>query len=123
MRQLRRQQWLVASAFLLALLITGLFGWRMVRRAVYWHNHRDEPIRPWMSVPYVAHSYRVPPRVLYKAIGLEPMPHDRRPLRMIAREQNRPVAELIAELQDAIAEVRSARPPPPESPRHGGTPP
>src|SRR5947209_1261764 len=121
MRQLSRQQWLVALAFLLALAVTGLFGVRAVRHAVYWHYHRDEPIRPWMSVPYIAHSYRVPPHVLYKAIGLTPIPHDRRPLRQIAREQNRPVADRVTELQDAIAEVRSARPPWPESPHHGGT--
>jgi len=125
MRQLSRQQWLVALAFLLALAITGLFGVRAVRRAVYWHFHKDEPIRPWMSVPYIAHSYRVPPHVLYKAIGLTPIPHDRRPLRLIAREQSRPVEQLIDELQAAIVHARPPYPPPPppEQPMHGGTPP
>ena len=123
MRRLSRQQWLVALAFLLALTVTGLFGARTVRRAVYWHYHKDEPIRPWMSVPYVAHSYRVPPHVLYKAIGLAPAPHDRRPLRQIAREQNRSVEQLIAQLQEAIVHARPPFPPPPEEPAHGGTPP
>ncbi|PYS91828.1 MAG: hypothetical protein DMF64_10845 [Acidobacteria bacterium] len=125
MRRLSWQQWLVALAFLLALSVTALFGLRTVRRAIYWHSHRDEPIRPWMSVPYVAHSYRVPPHLLYKAIGLTPVPHDRRPLRLIAREQNRPVEQLIVELQEAIVHARQSFPPPPSAapPPHGGTPP
>ncbi len=38
-------------AFVLVLLATGLFSVRTVRRAVYWRFHRDEPVRPWMSVP------------------------------------------------------------------------
>lgn len=104
--------------FLLAVVATGLFGVRAVRRAIYWRNHRDEPLRPWMSVRYVSRSYRVPPHVLYKAIKVAPIPHDRRPLRDIAREQNRPVEDLIAELKEAIIHSRPPYPPPP--PPDGG---
>ena len=77
----------------------------------------DEAIRPWMSVGYVARSYHVPPPVLYRAIDLNDVPRDRRPLREIAREQNRPVEVLITDLQKAIADFR-AHPehfPPPQS--------
>jgi hypothetical protein len=130
MRKLGWQQWVLLATFLLALLVTGLFAVRTVRRAVYWRNHRDEPIRAWMNVHYVAHSYRVPPHVLYKAIGL-PLgpPPDKRPLREIARAQNRPVEALIAELQDAIVHARPPYPPPSPPPlphedsSHGSTPP
>jgi hypothetical protein len=126
MRKLGWRQWVLLALFLLALLVTALFGVRTVRRAVYWRNHRDEPIRAWMNVHYVAHSYRVPPHVLYKAIGLPPGPPDRRPLREIARAQNRSVEDLIAELQDAIVHSRPPYPPPPPDegkPPHGSTPP
>jgi hypothetical protein len=111
-------------AFALAALGTGLFATRAVRRAIYWQTHRDEPIKPWMSVRYVARSYRVPPHVLYQAIGLEPQPRDRRPLREIAREQNRSVEELIAELQEAIKHARPPYPPPspPPPPDRGQSP-
>lgn len=118
MRKLGWHQWLLLLLFLLALAVTGLFAVRTVRRAIYWRYHRDEVIRPWMPVPYVARSYRVPPHVLYQAIGLEPIPHDRRPLRQIAGEQNRPVEALINELQTAVIQFRASPPPP-----HGGTPP
>lgn len=127
MRRLGWQQWLVLGLFLAALAVAGLFGVRAVRRAAYWRGHRDVPIRPWMSVPYVAHSYRVPPRVLYEALGLKPQPPpDRRPLRLIAREENRPVEELINTLQETITRERESHPPPPgrrAKPFEGGVPP
>ncbi|MBD0371368.1 MAG: hypothetical protein ICV60_11070 [Pyrinomonadaceae bacterium] len=119
MKKLGWYQWLLLAVFLLAVIVTGLFAVRAVRRAVYWQTHRDEQIRPWMSVRYVARSYRVPPHVLYQAIKLEPVPRDRRPLREIAREQNRPVEALVYELQQAIKDFRANPPPklpPPTSP-------
>jgi len=117
---LKRSNWpviAIATAFALVLSVTGFFAVRTVRRAVYWRVHRDEPIRPWMSVPYVAHSYRVPPHVLYEALGI-PFPlRDRRPIRQIAREQNRPVTEVISVLETAIARARSHEPGAPPPPR------
>jgi hypothetical protein len=105
------QKWIALIAFLLVIVMTGFFAVRTVRRAAFWRQHRDEVIRPWMSVPYVAHSYRVPPRVLYQALGIPAQAHDRRPLRQLAREQNRPVDELTSILQQAIARERANHPP------------
>ena len=126
MKRLGWKHWLILLAFLLAASVAGLFAVRTVRRAVYWSRHRDEVIRPWMSVSYVAHSYRVPPHVLYKAIKLTPVPHDRRPLREVAREQKRPFEELAAELQKAVEEFRAhpdwSPPPPPPQPDGGRKP-
>jgi hypothetical protein len=122
MKRLSWRQWVLVAAFLLAAFGTGLFATRAIRRAVYWQTHRDEPIKPWMSVRYVARSYRVPPHVLYQAIGLEPQPRDRRPLREIAREQNRSVEDLISELQEAIKHARPPYPPPPPPPERGQSP-
>jgi hypothetical protein len=122
MKKLGWHQWLLLGLFLVAVFATGLFAARAVRRAVYWHYHRDETIRPWMSVRYVSRSYGVPPPVLYKAVGVEPVPGDRRPLRELARQQNRPVNDLISELQEAIKEWRAspAPPAPPGIPSRGG---
>jgi hypothetical protein len=122
MRKLGWHQWVLLSLLLVAVFVTALFGVRAVRRAAYWHNHRDEVIRPWMSVTYIAHSYQVPPHVLYQAINLAPVPHDRRPLREIARQQNRPVETLISEVQNAIVHSRPPYPPPPP-PTDGGAAP
>jgi len=112
MRRFGRTQWLVTLALVLAVALTGLFAVRTVRRAVYWSFHRDETIRPWMSIPYVAHSYRVPPHVLYEALGIPHPPHDRQPIRELAHEQNRSAEELIAILETAIAHEREVHPEP-----------
>jgi hypothetical protein len=117
MKKLEGRQWLVVLAFVLVVSVTGLFAVRTVRRAIYWHYHQDEPIRPWMNLGYIAHSYSVPPWVLHQALGLPPKP-DRRPIREIAREQHRSVNEVIAILQDAIVHARPPYPPPgPPPPR------
>lgn len=101
---------LLVASLAIALVVTLLFGVRLVRRII--DRPTNEPIREWMSVPYVAHSYRVPPRVLFDALGLPDSPGDRRPLRDIARDQNRTVDNLIQTLQDAIERERQARRPP-----------
>jgi len=116
------KQSLLVLALALVVALTGLFAVRTVRRALYWRLHRDEAIRPWMSLPYVAHSYRVPPQVLYQALGIDHPPHDRRPIREIAYEQNRPVDEVIATLQEAIARERASRPGQPPPPIQGRSP-
>ena len=92
----------VGLAFMLAMAGTIIFGSRAGRRARQIHA-ANEPIREWMSVPFVAHTHHVPASVLFQAIGVHPRePHDRRSLRHLAHESNRPVAELIAQLQRAI---------------------
>ena len=107
MKRLGWRGWLILIAFVLAASFAGIFVARTVRHALYWSRHRDEAIRPWMSVGYVAHSYSVPPDVLYRAINLNPVPHDRRPLRLIAKEQNRPVEAVTADLEKTIADFRA----------------
>ncbi len=119
------RKWLVLLAFVLVVSLTGLFAVRTVRRTIYWRFHQDEPIRPWMSLGYIAHSYRVPPWVLSQALGLPSKPGkpDRRPIREIAREQNRPVDEVIATLQDAIVHARPPYAPAGARPARDATPP
>lgn len=119
MQVTRKQRILLFGGLAVALVITLLFGIRLVRRFI--DRPTNEPIREWMSVPYIAHSYRVPPRVLFDALGLpDPdKPRDMRPIREIARAQNKNVADLITTLQAAIEVERKTRRPggdPPEPP-------
>ena len=104
----RWQQWLVLAVFLLVTGFTGFKAVRMVHAVRYWRAHRDEPIRGWMNVGHVAHSYRVPPRILYLALGLPEKPADKRPLREIAKVQHRSVEELRTILQNAIISARAS---------------
>jgi hypothetical protein len=113
MKSLGWSKWIVLLAFVLVVSFTGFFAFRTAQRAIYWHYHKDETIRPWMNVGYIAHSYQVPPHVLYRAIGLPNKPPDRRPIRDIARAQNRTVDDVIADIKSAIVHSRPPYPPPP----------
>ena len=105
--------WLVAVLFLVAVVGTSLFTIRAVRQASRLRARVDEPVQAWMSVPYIARSYRVPPHILFQAIGVQPgPPRDRRPIREIARVQGRPVEELISELNEAVRRARQGSPTP-----------
>ncbi len=84
----------------------------------------SEPIRPWMSVPYIAHSYHVPTRVLFEALGLSEDRRDWRPIAAIARQQNRTVQEVIHILYQAIVDNNPAFiPPTPMAPHPSETAP
>lgn len=107
-----RKQWAILILFLLVVGFTGFYIYRTVERAAYWRQHQDQPLANWMGVGYIAHSYHVPPPVLYEAIRVKPEPHDRRPLSQIAKAQNRPVEEIKIELEAAINKFRAANPPP-----------
>jgi hypothetical protein len=92
----------IGLAFVLAIGGVLLFASRATRRARQFHT-ASEPIHGWMSIPFIAHTHHVPASVLFQAIGVQPrLPHDHRSVRHIARELNRPVPEVIAQLQRAI---------------------
>lgn len=106
------QQWLVLVLFLAVAGFTVFKAMNTAREVSYWKAHRDEPIRGWMNVGYVAHSYRVPPHVLYLALGLPHKPPDKRPLRKIAKAQHRSMDEIRGILLNAIVHARPPYPPP-----------
>jgi len=105
--------------FCLAIALTFFFGYRAGRTArhVRW---QDEPIQPWMSVPFVAHTHHTRSELLFQAIGVQPNPRDRRSIRDIARAEKLPVAELIRNLRNAIENANrpgsEAVPPPAKAP-------
>ena len=99
----------VGIAFVVAIAGTVGFAFRAGRQ-VRRIRTESEPIRAWMSVPFIAHAHHLPASVLFQAIGVQPrQPQDRRSVRHIARDINRPVTELMAQLQRAIA--AAAQPP------------
>lgn len=107
---------LLTLGFVLAIAIVSVFGYRAGRHAhlMRWAN---SPVRPWMSVPFVAYTHHVPVETLFDAIGVPPNPRDRRSLRRIAREEKRPVEDLVRDIDKAIAKTRGA----PATTPHGPT--
>lgn len=109
MISLWRKRPILTSAFLLACLVTLFFSGRFVVQAVYWANHHEEPVRPWMTVGYIARSWGLEPRELDAEAGL-PLPEVKgrpQPLSEIAKERGVPVADIIAEVEAAILVLRA----------------
>lgn len=90
----------LAVALVLVFVLAAFLAFRAVQAGV--RARGDEPIRPWMTVPYVAHSHHVQQDALWNALGIPPHRHDHRPLGRIARDQNLRVGDLIATLKGAI---------------------
>ncbi|MSP21609.1 MAG: hypothetical protein EXR66_01055 [Dehalococcoidia bacterium] len=93
-------QWLLCAMLVGAMLFAGLFAVRTVRYSLYWSQHRADPIERWMTVNYVAHSYGVPPEVLWQALGEE---HGKAPTRSVRR----PLSEVVADHGQTFEEVRA----------------
>ena len=104
-------------------MLTGLFMMRAGHHAAHLRARGDEPIRPWMTVPYIARAYGVPPQVLFEAVGVSPDPRDRRPIGRIAAQQGRPVPAVIQEVRAAIVRYYSQQAPVPPTPPIPPTPP
>lgn len=114
---------LLIVALIMVSLFTVNFAVRAFHHGRRFHERTDEPIQPWMNVPYIARAYRVPPPVVAAAIGLAPEQRDRRPLQEIAREQRRTTETLIAEIMAAIERERATKPPGPPGPPQAEQPP
>lgn len=108
-RKGRLLRWLLRAGFVVALGLTLFFGARLTLGAIYWSNHRDQPIEGWMPLRYVGRSWSVPPEVIAEALGIEPGTLPRRSLSQIARDRGIPEAELIARIIAAIAQARGGQ--------------
>lgn len=111
--------WFVGMAFIVAVALTIMFMVRAARHVPPLRTGVDEPIHRWMTVPYVAHSYHVPPHALFQALGLPAGPPDKRTIAQIAAAQGRSVDDVKATLVEAIIHARPPypAPPPPSEPR------
>ena len=90
---------ILALSFCLALFFAG----RFTLRAIYWEAHRQEPVAAWMTVGYLGRSWGLDPREIDARAGL-PLPNGR-PLTLeeIAAIRSVPVAQVITEVEAAIA--------------------
>lgn len=107
MIRLWRRHRVLVSAFALALALTLFFAVRIVVQAVYWANHRDEAVQPWMTLGYVSHSWQVPPDLLAERLGFQRP--EGRPLTLLeqAVARGEPVADLIARVEAAVAALKA----------------
>ncbi|MBO6719529.1 MAG: hypothetical protein JJ913_16360 [Rhizobiaceae bacterium] len=105
-RRLWRDNRLLLIAFAVAAVLTLFFAVRTVAFYVYWAGHQNVAIEGWMTIGYVAHSYRLDPQDLQDALGFDPRQPNRHPLGRIARDMGVPLPDLIARVEAAIEAVR-----------------
>ncbi len=111
MIRLWRARPVLTTAFVLACAVTVFFAVRLVVQAVYWQTHQDLAVEPWMTVGYIARSWDLDGRQLDRLAGL-PLPEVKgrpQPLSEIARDRRVPVAEVITDVEEAIAALRFLR--------------
>ncbi len=110
----------------LGLLLTVLFGLRALRAYHHFDEERRRPpqeavngIAPWMTIPYVAHTYDVPDAYLFEALGIDPQGNQRKNLMQLGRvrypgERGRMEQEVRAALEEYYAGAPLPAPDPPE---------
>ncbi len=108
MTGLWRRHPVLVAAFVLALILSLAFAGRIVWRGVYWAEHREVEVQPWMTVGYIGRSWRLDPRAIDAQAGL-PVPTEGRPftLEQIAVQRGVASAQVVAEVEAAIAALRA----------------
>lgn len=105
MKHVWRQHPYLTSAFLIASAVTLFFLIRIASQAIYWSDpdHHRQQVRPWMTVGYVARSWDLHGPEIDQTAGL-PLPDGHpKTLQEIARERGVPVADVIKQVEDAVA--------------------
>ncbi|MBL4645983.1 MAG: hypothetical protein COA52_17230 [Hyphomicrobiales bacterium] len=98
--------------FVLAIIIAVFFAGRLVVSLVYWNDarHIEQPLEPWMTIGYVARSYRVDRESLADTVPFAVQRGKRETLQNLSDAQKISLSELYAQIDVAIAQLRAAKP-------------
>ena len=99
----KTQRALVIALIVLGVVTVGFFGLRTLRAFKEFRGHRPPPpfgpadaqqeaatdvelIRDWMTIPYIARMYQVPPPMLFDAIGVHRKGNEDKSLKQLNEE-------------------------------------
>jgi membrane-associated protein len=111
------QRPVLLALFALAALAVAIFGLRTYRsflllRSAYELGAPDvSSVRPWMTLDYVAQTYRVPGMALAEHLGLPPDIDPKTTLKSLSERQGLSPFQYIQQVQKAISELRSTSSP------------
>jgi hypothetical protein len=113
MKAIFRRHPYLFTAFLLAAALTLFFAVSSITHAIYMSSRPREAVAPWMTVGYVAHSWGLKGPEIDALAGL-PLPVDH-PLTLneIAAQRGVPVADIVALVEAAVAELTAQKGPQP----------
>ena len=121
-----KQRAFVIGLILVGLIIVGFFGLRTARAFREFRGHRPPPpfatqhvetdvslIRDWMTIPFISRMYRVPPDVLFDALGIQPHKNGEKSLKQL-NEEYFPQAEgiVLEKIKAAILAALANQPQP-----------
>ena len=106
MKQLFRNHPYASSGFVLALAVTLFFLFRMAATAIYWADpaHHNQTVKPWMTIGYVAKSWKLSPLEIDTVAKL-PLPQEGRgplTIKEIATLRGVEVDEVIRQVNATI---------------------
>ena len=96
-----RQRALILGLIAIGLVFAGFFGLRALHAFREFKERRPPPlsvseaqpietdvelVRDWMTIGYLSYAYRLPPRLLYKALGIPPAGNEEKSLVQLNEE-------------------------------------
>lgn len=120
-----RAKFILHSVLLVIALLGAFFAARAAMGAIATFQHQNaltrtgdvRTMRPWMTIPYIAHEYHVPDHYLYETLNITRDYPTHSTLQTIASRSHRSVSELIHKLQTAIIAYRKQHPFHPPNPQ------
>ena len=94
----RQRNFVSGLIIIIGLIIVIFFGLRTARAFRQFHGHRPPPasgdhvetdvelIQDWMTIPYISITYRLPPNLLYEALGIPPQRNEKKSLKQLNDE-------------------------------------
>lgn len=102
LRRLWQRHPLLAAAFVMAVLAALVFALRgLVFAGMLWMR-AEQPVEGWMTPRFIALAYGLPVERVEQTLGLTDDDARGKSLDKLARQQGRPLADLIAPLNAAI---------------------
>ncbi|MFM8319419.1 MAG: hypothetical protein ACKOC5_00780 [Chloroflexota bacterium] len=110
----------VIALIVLGLLMTFFFGMRAVRQFMRVRGMPRDPglrevemIRGWMTIPHIAHGFKVPEQVLYDALGVSAeQAHDQSLADINQQFFPGQPGEAVTRVQEAVRKYLLDNPPP-----------
>ena len=118
---------LVIILVVIGLALVGFFGWRAFRdyrrlqeRGLAPGVADVEAIRGWMTLPYIAQAYGVPPQALFDGLGIPEAGNEDLSIIVLADKHGRDAAEVRQTIQQVIERYLATSTP---QPKPSGMPP
>lgn len=108
--RLWRRHPVLTLVFALAVVAAAFFGARALSFGVTLAWRAEQPVAGWMTPRYITRTYGLPRDEVGRILGVGDQTAARMPLDALARAQGRPLAEVLAALEAAVAAHEAAAP-------------